>query len=941
MYSRFLILVIACLFFFPLSSSAEYAPSYTWSTIETPHFLIHYHDGLDVAAYEVAEQAEEIQLEVSAYFNWTPKAKTHVVLSDQSETPNGSASVFPNNRIKLLMTPPSDISGLEDYQNWKRLVLKHEYAHIVHLDKAGDFPLDARSFIGRHWLFFPNTFLPRWTTEGIATFVETENDKKIGRGQSNFFRGMMRNEVIHGIKSLNQINQYRTEWPAGAGFYLYGVYFFNFIRDTYGEDKIALFVEEYSYFPLPYFINTVSKKTFGKDMFALWDEFEIYLNKEFTPEIESHRQKLAKNNLNRTKSITSSGYYSGYSRINNKLYYINSDRENIKQLIEQDTLSKKTRVITELKNHDGTFPHSFDVNADKGILIPLMNLYENYRQSFDLYQIDPKTSKRTQLTHNKRYIHAIWSADGNTILALGNHNGLHNLDLLEANGKLIKTIWQGKPGFAINAFDWSPVENKLVVSLFTPGNGWNLQLFNMDNSEWTALTSNTAIEAYPHFSSDGSHIIFSADYNGIYNAYQLDINTGETTQLTNSASVALFPTFDEKNKLIYFTELDKNGFNLKQAKPLSNIISREFIKGRNDYFSHTPLKSNKPVISEEQPYNSIKYLSPPWWIPIYISDPNQSSLGFISNSSDPLNFHNYHMILLFDSKNLEFNWNINYTNKKYATYFLINSRRESFNSKALQQTETESTIALIYPYIKQNYDFTLYSSFQHIGIEQSYLTSQRIDSFSNSHSTIGLSFDSTNHNSRSVAPHDGIKSSVSYELNKVQTSIKQHSRITFDAAVFSPHFYRAVFEARGILIGAGGEVNRTYLGGVQGNNIEPTPYGKNNYELKGYLLNQFNGTNLQKISLQMHYPLFYPETGLVRPPIGLGRININAIVESARVGDYSNINSHDWLSSIALEINLKTNFGYGRWPFNITAGLAKGLDEFGDNLTYTKISLNY
>ncbi|MDH5259244.1 MAG: hypothetical protein OEX07_14615, partial [Gammaproteobacteria bacterium] len=448
---------------FPQASYADYASSFKWNTIETPHFLIHYHTGLQLPANEIADQAEDVHQEITAYFNWVPKEKTHIVVSDQSESPNGFASVFPNNRIELLMAPPSEVSGLEDYKDWKRLVLRHEYVHIVHLDKAEDYFLHARSFVGRYWLFFPNTFLPRWITEGIATFIETEEKINIGRGQSSYFRGLMRNEVINGLKSLNQVNQYRTEWPAGTGFYLYGVYFFNFIRDKYGEEKIKQFVSDYSYFPIPFFINTVSKQTFNKDMFDLWVEFESYLNAEFKDEIQT--LKLQQAETTPATSLSSTGFFSGFTRLSgNKLYYIRSDRENVKELVEQNLTTKQIRVVSELRDQDSVFPHSFDIHRKKGILIPILEYYENSRQSFDLYKIYPETGGRVQLTKDKRYIRAIWSPDGRYILALGNRNGIHNLDILTSTGKLIKTIWQGKSGFAINSFDWSSVKDEVVVS---------------------------------------------------------------------------------------------------------------------------------------------------------------------------------------------------------------------------------------------------------------------------------------------------------------------------------------------------------------------------------------------------------------------------------------------------------------------------------------------
>jgi len=922
----------------PINGNATYAPSLKWHTLETEHFLIHYHTGLKPAADEIARLTPTVHKEVTEFFNWIPKEKTHIVLSNQSEKPNGSASVLPYNRIELLMSPPSDVSGLEDYQNWRALLLKHEYVHIVSLDKAADLPLDARGIMGRYFLFFPNTFLPRWISEGMATFIETDNQLQTGRGQSSYYRGLMRNELLHGFKSLNQINQKRSEWPSGMGYYLYGVYFYNFIRDTYGEEKISEFVEKYSAFPIPYFINVVSKQTFGKNTFALWDEFEVYLKNIFAAELN----RLHSAQQTQTQNLSNSGYFSGFSQVSNgKLYYIRSNRETLKVLVERDIASNKEKIITYIRQQDYIFPQSFDTHPDNGILIPLLQKYENFQASFDLYQINPKTGQKIRLTKNRRYIRAAWNQKGDKIVALANSDSKHKLDLLDAKGRLIKTLWTGKPGVTINAFDWSPVENKLIVSIFTATKGWNLSIFNLENARWYDVSNNASIETYPQFNYAGNKIIYNADYNGIYNAYQLDLMSQKITQLTNSKTIALFPVMDEINHKLYFTELDKNGFNLKVASPQQQQIYEYNIPKQTSAFLQTPNDINKTITTPTKPYSGFRYLTPTWWLPVYVSDNNQSSLGFFTRSSDPLNWHNYAAQMLFDSKNQEFRWNLTYLNQKNAIYYSINSRREAFNSKFLERQETESTAMLIRPYIKQDYSWNFFSSIQYIQTQFSIPDTSlnlRIDELN---FISGVSLDTTSKNLLAVFDHDGIKANISYEVNEIDTRIEQHSRILLYGGIFSPPLKHAVFEASGTLVAAGNNARKTFLGGTEVNRFSGSEFGKNTFSLSGYALNRFINTNMQKLSVKLHYPLFYPDTGFMRPPLGVNRLILNMIAEQARIGTFRNINAQPWLSSIASELNIKANFGFGRYPFDITAGIAKGLGEWGETTFYYNFSLNF
>jgi hypothetical protein len=141
------------------------------------------------------------------------------------------------------------------------------------------------------FLAFPNVFMPAWMHEGLATYYETDRKLGIGRGQSTYFQMMMRMEVDTGVKPVKQINQLNTIWPLATSRYLYGVYFYQFIADTYGEDTLPKIVEAYSEHWLPFAINDLYEEVLGKDMTAIWAEFEVYVNAKFKPQIVRIKQQ--------------------------------------------------------------------------------------------------------------------------------------------------------------------------------------------------------------------------------------------------------------------------------------------------------------------------------------------------------------------------------------------------------------------------------------------------------------------------------------------------------------------------------------------------------------------------------------------------------------------------------------------------------------------------
>ncbi len=131
-------------------------PTLDWRTLQTSHFNIHFSPAEEGFAARVAKIAERVHQRLSRKFQWQPRGRTEVVLSDESGLPNGMASVVPFDRMLLYPTVPDDIRGLEDSDDWLEMLFVHEYAHVLHLDRASGAPASLRRFFGRDFMLFPN-----------------------------------------------------------------------------------------------------------------------------------------------------------------------------------------------------------------------------------------------------------------------------------------------------------------------------------------------------------------------------------------------------------------------------------------------------------------------------------------------------------------------------------------------------------------------------------------------------------------------------------------------------------------------------------------------------------------------------------------------------------------------------------------------------------------
>jgi Zn-dependent protease with chaperone function len=163
------LLVLLAILAWAFPAQARFDPRFSWRTIETAHFRVHYHNGLEAIAPRAAEIAEEAHRQLAPALLWQPADKTELVLADVSDLPNGMATPFPYNRMVIYLTPPLEqpfsLTGRED---WLRLVIVHEYTHILHLDAAHRLPAWLRRVLGR--TYFPNALQPQWLIEGLATY---------------------------------------------------------------------------------------------------------------------------------------------------------------------------------------------------------------------------------------------------------------------------------------------------------------------------------------------------------------------------------------------------------------------------------------------------------------------------------------------------------------------------------------------------------------------------------------------------------------------------------------------------------------------------------------------------------------------------------------------------------------------------------------------------
>jgi hypothetical protein len=172
------------------AAQTRYDPRLRFRSITTAHFVVHYHQGEEAMAQRLAALAEDVHAELTVRMQHVPRGRTHVILVDQTDEPNGWATPVPYNMIEVTAAPPAGVSILGHTSDWLRLVFRHEYVHVLHLDQSRGWARAARTVFGRAPFAFPNLTLPLWQIEGLATWEESRDGD--GRVPAGDFHAIVR-----------------------------------------------------------------------------------------------------------------------------------------------------------------------------------------------------------------------------------------------------------------------------------------------------------------------------------------------------------------------------------------------------------------------------------------------------------------------------------------------------------------------------------------------------------------------------------------------------------------------------------------------------------------------------------------------------------------------------------------------------------------------------
>ena len=951
MYQRsmaFLLCVLFGLTVFPARAGVSHDPALTWHTLRSAHFRVHYYDGEELLAQRTAATAERVHTQLSPVIGWQPEEPVDIVLTDRQDVSNGYASFFPADRMTIFVTPPDEVSSLEDHGGWLDTVLTHEYVHILHLDKATHAPSFLRHVFGRNILLFPNALQPAWLIEGIATWHETDRARGIGRGQSSYYDMLLRMEVDNGVKPVRQINQHIATWPGGTTPYLYGVAFYNFIADQQGADHIKSLVDNYSDNIIPFRINSNSRQTLGAELSDLWPQFEQYLKERHGARLDTIRRA----GVVAGERVTRHGYYGGAARVlpDGDIVYLRMDGANEPALLRQSADGTR-RWCSEV--HGGAH---LSVHSRAGALLAQPEINRNANYFYDLYRVDLERGAVRRLTHGARYRYAAWSPDGTRILAVHNEGGKHALHLLDDTGKRVEVLWAGEKDVVFADPDWSPDGMSVVLAAWRPQGGWNLERFHLRERRFELLTRDNTIEAQPQFTPDGKQLLFTSDHGGVYNLRRLDLASGKVTTLTNVEGGAFFPTQARADGPVYYTGYGAEGFDIYRLDTRTALPTPFAARGPSAIVAKDDPVPEDLQVSNYSPYDGLR---PRWWFPHVAIDSQRTELGVITSGWDPLLRHIYYLDLGYDFSNQWVIGSVDYIyDRFYPTFKLHASRTNSFyldSNDDLQRVINSDTYLaeMVLPYLQYRRDITLHAAAYTVRDADDWTATGVAPQADRTDNVLGYAFvyDSTRRYPLSISRSRGVQLSVAAETSDAIDGSDYTGEVyTLDGRAFLPITGEHVLALR--LAGGWGSASpRPFrLGGSLSANTAPlpldtalvnSPFNQREFALRGYDsgLADLTGRRMLLAAAEWRFPVARIERGYMAPPLGIHQAYGSIFAESGDAWEDGR-SPGDYSTGAGIEANAEVNLFYDL-AFHLRLGYAHGFAGNGSNQLYLQLGSSF
>ena len=579
--------VVASVAYTPCARAAN-DPGLLWKTLETEHFRINYYSTEDDVAAHVASLAEAIHSRLVPAIGWAPSEKTEILLTDQTDSANGSATALPYDAVRLNVTAPDDMSPLGDVDDWYLELVTHEYTHILHTDHIEGIPALINKLIGK--TLAPNQVQPHWLLEGLAVFEESARTSG-GRLRSSMWNMWMRADVLEdSVATLDVFSNVPRRWPQGNIWYLYGSFFMQWIAETYGEQAIRAMIDDYAHQIIPYAINRSIRRATGRTYEQLYVAWVDSMQRGFNAQASAIRERGLREGMRLTHTgntvehprwIPASAWP---AHAGDLLYFVDDGRTRAGQwalpLVRDEhgnvlgAREKDREIMIRING-----PGATSFMPDGGVAFSSSDVHENLFFFDDLFELPAHETSSTGLeglrerwSDGWRALDPSTSPDGRRVAFTTNHRGTTYLmmaDVIPSPDRPgyhalrnVRRLVDGKPFDQAFTPRWSPDNQHVAYSAWQRGGYRDVRIVDTKDGSFAEVTHDRAIDGDPVYSGDGRWLYFHSDRTGVSNVYAYEVATGRLKQVTNVINGAYQPEPSPDGKSLAYVGYTHDGYDV-------------------------------------------------------------------------------------------------------------------------------------------------------------------------------------------------------------------------------------------------------------------------------------------------------------------------------------------------------------------------------------------
>ncbi|MEJ2206835.1 MAG: hypothetical protein P8170_22330 [Gemmatimonadota bacterium] len=582
------------------------------------HFRVTYPERMTRLAPRIGAIAEKARAGLADAFLEPPDGKIDLLVTDATDYSNGFAQVTPSNRITVYARPPIDEPGLGYFDDWLELVVTHELAHIVHLDRTGTLGRLVRGIFGRvstTWPFFPGLGSPRWTIEGLATWYESSLTDA-GRIRGTHHDMVLRTAALEGrFEGLDQAAGDAPVWPGGERYYAYGARFFEHLLDKFGEDRMGEFASAVAGQWVPYRLDAAGRAAFGSSLseeWRLWSAEVAEESRTLVDDLEAAGLLTHPEPLTRGARV---GYYPRVSPDGSALAFTWSDGRSDSKIRVVDPGSR--RPVWDARTNGIA---TFDWLPGGDLLVAQYELDGPYRIFSDLYRFS-RNGRQLRLTRGERLSYPSSGPDGRWAVAVRDGEGTTTLVRVDLANGGVSELLPPEPEVHWTHPAVSPDGRWIAASRWRLGGYLDVVILDQTGRVVLELTRDRAMDLAPGWSPDGSHVVWSSDRTEILNLLVASVDpeggqVGPIRMVTHVATGVSHPSVDPTGQWIYVSAYHVDGWEVERV-PFQPGQWTAAPEPSSRFAPTRPPPAPEPAEGQARPYSALPTLVPRYWEPLY------------------------------------------------------------------------------------------------------------------------------------------------------------------------------------------------------------------------------------------------------------------------------------------------------------------------------------